>query len=375
MQVSNGMADQSLNFKQTVSPNVVQRTVLVGRVKMAQAIKMPESEWAKLLSEVEHDPLFHELIDARAEGKRIIKFKRFARTGLAGQFYDSQDADVAGGTGDLPETLLDQKKHLLKLIEKIGQENFEKYFLYREESDTSDHIAKICNVTLEEARQVQDFVVDMAVQAEFYHPSKLQASDKVKPTVVGRIVRNADNTFTIAYFSPHLARGLYDIDRNALRRWQKNKKLDRDSAARLRKYVGLLELSNLKQGAFWRVIDHLLKAQITYFETQDMAKMAPVSLRKVAAKLEFAPSTLSRVLSNKSVLLPWDREILLLDLMPGQRRIVLEILDKLRNEGARQMTDMALSKLIEEKFQVKISRRTVTACRHVLDAPPKANAA
>ncbi len=369
------MAEPNLNFKQNVSPNVVQRTVLVGRVKMAQAIKMPESEWAKLLSEVEHDPLFQELVDARAEGKRIIKFKRFARTGLSGQFYDSQDMDVADGSGVSPETLLEKKKHLLKLIEKIGQENFEKYFLYREESESAENIASICNVTAEEAKQVQDFVVDMSVQSEFYHPSKLQASDMVKPTVVGRIIQNTDGTFSIAYYSPHLARGLYDIDRDALRRWQKNKKLDRPSAARLRKYVGLLELSNLKQGAFWRVIDHLLKAQKEYFETQDITKMAPVSLRKVAAKLEFAPSTLSRVLSHKSVLLPWDREVLLLDLMPGQRRVVLEILDKLRHEGAADKTDMAISKLIEEKYQVKISRRTVTACRHVLDAPPQANAA
>lgn len=369
------MADPNLNFKQNVSPNVVQRTVLVGRVKMAQAIKMPEPEWAKLLSEVERDPLFHELVDARAEGKRIIRFKRFARTGLAGQFYNEQDADVAGGSGISPEALLDQKKHLLKLIEKIGQTNFEKYFLYREESETAERIAEICNVTLDEAKQVQDFVVDMGVQAEFHHPSKLQGTEKVRPNVIGRIVSNEDGTFSIAYFSPHLARGLYDIDRDALRRWQKGKKLDRASSARLRKYIGLLELSNLKQGAFWRVIDHLLKAQKTYFETQDITKMAPVSLRKVAAKLEFAPSTLSRVLSAKSVILPWDREVLLLDLMPGQRRVVLEIMDKLRHEGAANMTDMALSKLIEDKFQVKISRRTVNACRHVLDAPPRAHAA
>ena len=369
------MADPKLSLKQTVSPNVVQRTVMVGRVKMAHAIKMPESEWAKLLSEVEHDPLFQELIDARAEGKRIIKFKRFARTGLAGQFYDSQDADVAGGGGESPEVLLEKKQHLLKLIEKIGQENFETYFLYREESETPDRIAEICGVTLEEARQVQDFVVDMSVQSEFYHPSKLQGTDMVKPTVVGRIVRNTDGTFTMAYFSPHLARGLYDIDRDALRRWQKSKKMDRSSASRLRKYVGLLELSNLKQGAFWRVIDHLLKAQKDYFENQDPTKMAPVSLRKVAALLQFAPSTLSRVLSSKSVLLPWDREVLLLDLMPGQRRVVLHILEKLRNEGGLKMTDLALSRLIEEKYKVKISRRTVTSCRHVLDTPPTAQAA
>lgn len=360
------MADPNLHIRQNVSPQMMQRTVLVGRVKMAQAIKLPESEWAKMLSEVEKDPLFRELVNARMEGRRIIKFKRFSNTGLAGQFYDSQDADVAGGTGESPETLLDQKKHVRSLIEKIGQENFEKFFLYREESGSSENIAAACGITLGEAQEIQDFIVDMSVQAEFYHPSGLQGSDLVKPTVVGRIIRNEDKTFSISFFSPHLARGMYEIDRDALRRWQKNKKLDRQAAARLRKYIGVLELSNLKQGSFWRVIDHLLKAQSEYLETGDITKMAPVSLRKVAAKLQFAPSTISRVLSSKSVILPWDREVLLIQLMPGQRKIILQVLEKLRTEGVADITDLALSREIETRFHMKISRRTVTACRHVL---------
>src|SRR5258708_38717053 len=109
------MADQTLHLRQTVSPTVLQGTVRVGGVKMAKAIKLPESEWAKLISEVEKDPLFQELVNARAEGKRIIRFKRFSNTGLAGQFYESQDMDVVGGSGVSPEALLDQKKHMLAL--------------------------------------------------------------------------------------------------------------------------------------------------------------------------------------------------------------------------------------------------------------------
>jgi len=374
LHVCTGMADPNLNFRQTVNPNLIQRTVLVGRVKMAQAIKMPETEWAKLLSEVEKDPLFHELVNARAEGRRIIRFKRFSNTGLSSQFYDAQDADVAGGTGHSPEALLDQKKHLQKLIEKIGQKNFEKFFLYREESHSVDKIAADCGISLDEANQVQDFIVDMSVQAEFYHPSGMESTDAVRPNVIGRIIQNDDKTFSIAFFSPHLARGLYEIDRDALRRWQKGKKLDRPSAARLRKYVGILELSNLKQGSFWRVIDHLLKVQKDYLATGDITKMAPVSLRKVAAKLQFAPSTISRVLSSKSVMLPWDREELLIHLMPGQRKIILQVLEKMQSENKAPMTDLALSHEMDSKFNIKISRRTVTACRHILDAQKKKNA-
>jgi DNA-directed RNA polymerase specialized sigma54-like protein len=280
-----------------------------------------------------------------------------------------QEVDVIGGGGVSPETLLDQKKHLLKLIEKVGQENFEKHFLFREESDTTENIATLCGISLEEVKQIQEFILDMSVQSEFYHPSHLADSNtNVKPTLVGRIVENNDKTFSISFFSPHLARGMYTIDYDALRRWQKEKHLDRPAAARLRKFMGLLEISNLRQGAFWRVIDYVLKAQKDYFATKDETKMAPVSLRKVAKHLQFAPSTISRVMALKSVLLPWDHEVMLLHLMPGQRKVVLSILEKIsaKDSGAHA-TDMALSKRIEQDFNVKVSRRTITACRHVLN--------
>lgn len=361
------MADMNLNLNQSVRPQVSQRTVLVGRVKMAQAIKMPESEWAKILGDIERDPLFQELLDAKADGRMIVRYKRFGHTKISGQFYEMQDVDVAGSSGGIStEALLEQKKHLLALIQKVGQERFERYFLYREEGDTLEAIAQACTIGKEEARQLQDFVIDMSVQAEFYHPSALQKPNFVKPTLVGRIIRNDDGTFSISYFSPHLARGMYEIDRNALRRWQKARKLDRTSASRLKKFVGLLELSNMKQGAFWRVIDLLLKMHKTYFETRDPSKLAAISLRKVAQKLQFAPSTISRVMSNKSVLLPWDREVMLADLMPGQRRVVLNILEKILSDG-RNATDQVLAKQVEEQFQVKVSRRTITACRHLIE--------
>lgn len=362
------MAEMNLNFHQTLNPKVLQRAVLVGRVKIAQAIRMSETEWAKILSEVERDPLFQELISARMEGRRIIRFKRFGRTGLSSQFYDNQDVNVAGNSGSSLESLLEQRRSLLQLIEKLGREKFEKFFLYRESGNSLEEISNECRISIEEARQLEDFVLDVSVQSEFFHPSALESANSLKPTLVGRIVKNEDKTYSIAFFSPHLARGMYEIDHSTLRRWQKNKRLDRPSAARLRRYIGLLELSNLKQGAFWRVIDYLLQVQKDYLDTRDVAKMAPVSLRKVAARLQFAPSTISRVLAFKSVLLPWEREILLTHLMPGQRRVVLSIMEKMiKSSQQKHQTDSQIAKKIAQTYGVQVSRRTITACRHVLD--------
>jgi len=360
------VADPSINVKQTVSAKMTQRTLLLGRVKMAQAIQMSESDWAKTLSEVEKDPLFMDMLGAMSGGQRIIKFKRFGRTELSGQFYEMQDANVVGGSDVSAERLIEQKKHLLNQIRKIGQENFEKYFLFREDGSTPENISKICDISLKQVRELQDFVLDMSVQAEFYHPSSIQEHNIPRPTLIGKIIENSDGTYSISFFSPHLARGLYEINHTALKRWQKDKHLDRSQASKLRRYIGLLELSNLKQGAFWRVIDFLLRVQIPYYKTRDERKLAAVSLREVARQLEFAPSTISRVIHAKSVLLPWDHEVSLAYLMPGQRKVVLQILDGYLDHQKGKATDAQLAKKIEDEYGIKVSRRTVTACRHII---------
>jgi DNA-directed RNA polymerase specialized sigma54-like protein len=127
----------------------------------------------------------------------------------------------------------------------------------------------------------------------------------------------------------------------------------------------------MKQGALWRVLDYILKVQKNFLDSEDPAKMAPISLRKVAREVQFSPSTISRVMSTKSLLLPWDREALITYLMPGQRNVVLEILDKMLADSKHHVTDASLAKQVEEAFGVKVSRRTITACRHVLDSKHK----
>ena len=72
----------------------------------------------------------------------------------------------------------------------------------------------------------------------------------------------------MSFFSPHLARGKYEINQAALKEWQKEKHLDRARSSRLRKFIGILELCNLKQGAFLSTIDYLLSAQKEYLETR-----------------------------------------------------------------------------------------------------------
>lgn len=369
------MADLNINLKQSLNPKMVQKTALVGRVKMAQAIHMPESEWAKILSDIEKDPLIRELFLTRSTdtNSRIVSYRRFGRASLSAQFYDNQDINVVGGSAESPETLLDRKRHLLGAIQKIGQDKFEKFFLYREEGLSIEDISQQCGMTHAQVLELQDFVLEMSVNSEFYFPSSIDGSMSVKPTLVGRIIKNDDGTYAMSFYSPHLARGRYEVNLPELKKWWKQKQLGKEDIAKLRKFVNLLDLCNIKQGAFISAIDYLLTAQKEYFDTQDISKMAPLSLRQVARILRFAPSTISRVMATKSVLLPWGHEVLLLHLMPGKRKVVLNILEKMLVEQTGSVTDSLFARRIAESFGIKVSRRTITTCRHQIQKRSKSH--
>jgi hypothetical protein len=326
-----------------MKPNAAgQRTALVGRVKMAKAMEMSETEWAKALAAVESDPLFHELAHP-AEGAPIIRTKRLGNTRLSDAFYDQAaepaDADAAA-----------HKRRLLELAGRMGRETFERFLIHREEQMAGD-----------EASQARAAILTVSAQTELFHPSTASAN------VLGQICASGDGSYHLSFFSPHLARGLYEIDRARLKEWQAQRGLTRDAAARLRRLLGVMELANMKTGAFWRVAERLLQLNRAYFDSQDEARMAPVSLRKLADQLDFAPSTVSRVVSGKSVLLPWGREVLVSDLMPGQRRVVLAILGKILPAMSAE-TDMTVARRLKDEHGVSVSRRTVTACRHVLQS-------
>lgn len=360
------MADIKLNLQQFLSPKLVQRAMLISRVRLAQAIEMPETEWAKAIQDIEKDPLVRELFEARINGAPIISYKRFGKTNLSNQFYDDQDVNVIGGGGETPEALLSKKRHLLEIIQKIGQNNFERFFLYRNESTPAADIAGACGLSHDQVAEVQDFVLEMSVNAEFYFPSRLLSEESVKPTLTGQIVKKDDGAFEMAFYSPHLARGRYEIHAAELKAWFSQKDLPREDQSRLKKLINILELCNLKQNAFFNVLDYLLSSQKAYLDSKDPTNLSPLSLRQVARILHFSPSTICRVIAIKSVLLPWGEEVFISHLMPGKRKVVLAALEKILLDAKKPMKDHELMKAVADNYGIKVSRRTITTCRHVL---------
>ncbi len=333
-----------------------QRTALVGRVKMAKAMEMSEPDWAKALSTLEKDPLFLELTRP-ADGNPIVRYKRFGHSRLADGFYDAPSPIHEVSEAEMFE----KRRQLLEMASRMGHDAFERAVVLHEGTMTPDVIV------------ADDLLSAVSTSIDKIHHSSLSDTEPVN--VLGKVAAIESGAFAVSFYFPHLVRGLFEIDRPRLKEWQSGRGLGKEDASRLRRLVGLMELSNMKQGAFWRVLERLMVLNRDYFETRDPSRMAPVSLRKLADQLDFAPSTVSRVVSGKSLILPWGQEAAISDLMPGQRRVVLSILEKVLPDMPRA-TDLAIARRLKESHGVTVSRRTVTACRHIIEgSAPQANAA
>src|SRR5947207_9402138 len=121
-------------------------------------------------ADIEKDPFMHKLMHPRDPKQRIISKKRFPNARLSSSFYELDERVLGSPQSVDVQTLLSKHKGLVSLIQKIGRERFEKHFLYREGPEDLETIARECEVTLEEAEEIQTLLLDLSIQSEFFHP-------------------------------------------------------------------------------------------------------------------------------------------------------------------------------------------------------------
>src|ERR1019366_536223 len=96
-----------------------QRPALLGRLRMADWIEMPEREFAKEVETIEKDPLFKRLFFGSDNAPGVIRRQRWPRGHLTGSFYEINDQVTAGGERVRVEETLGEKASLLPKIRKI----------------------------------------------------------------------------------------------------------------------------------------------------------------------------------------------------------------------------------------------------------------
>lgn len=354
-------AQPNLNMRLKAS----QRLALLGRLRMAEWIEMPEREFARQVEEIEKDPLFQKLFYPGDQAGGVVRRQRWPGGRMSSGFYELNEAVAAGGDRVKVEEALGERAALLPKIQKMGRQAFERYFLYSEEGVSLPDIAERTGLSLVDVRAIHDMLLEIGAQEEFSLPNR-DASMSRAYSCLARLSLEEGGEPVYEFFSPHWARGMYQIRYDLLEDWKQGDRLSGDEKRRLRHLLKRLEIVNLRQNTLFRIIESLTKLQAEFLRSRKDDRKRPISLRMLARRLDLAPSTVSRALSGRSVRMPWGVETPLISLLPGRRNVLREVVGKWLEEPDLHSTDAQLVERLRQEYGIQVSRRTVNAVRNEL---------
>jgi RNA polymerase sigma-54 factor len=350
-------------MEQTQSQQMRQETSQVLRMEQANLLDIPEDEFQKLIVEIEKNPLFQRLY----QKEKLIRHQRFPRTDIASSFYGLKEEIVADkGSADV-ESLLLNKEHIVRQIQRLGLEKFKRYFLFPASGMTVEEISKDCQLDVSEVQKINSLIDELSVLSEFYHPSAI-SSEAIHYYNVATIEKD-EQGFIIGYSSAPLARGQYSIDYNRFEELKASRAFSEAEVKEARKLFKKLELINSRKNTITQILQHIIDKQALYLESGDLKTLLPLSQQELAKTIGLAPSSVSRAIRGKSIGTPWNEEIALKQFFPRPKRFKKELLKKLLETEEGLLSDEAIRVRLREKFGVAISRRSVANLRKELKIP------
>jgi len=355
----------NMEIEQTQYLQARQEFKLLIRLEQASLLEMPEEEFNKLIIEAEGSPLFKKLY----RRERIIRYQRYPRTDISPRFYQLNE-EIAAGTGTLDiESLLSGKEDIVRQIQKIGLENFKRYFLYPEPGVSVEEFAQECNLELSEVEEINSLINEFSIMNEFYNPSALSSEHAIHYSKVASIERGAEG-FIIGYLSPSYARGRYSIDYEKFEELRGSGAISGAEVKEIRQLIKRLELINSRKDTITRILQGVVEKQAPYFESGNSKAVLPFSQKELAERIGLVPSSISRAISGKSLETPWGEEKALKDFFPRPRIFRRELVRQLLETGEEFPSDEAIKVKLEQTFGVSISRRSIADLRKELKFPP-----
>ena len=353
----------TLRMVQTQSLQMRQELRQFLRMEQANLLEMPEDEFQRLIAEIERNPLFQRLY----QKEKLICRQRFPRTDISSGFYELKEEIIAGkGSLDVESLLLD-KEHIVRQIQRLGLEKFKQYFLFSESGMTAEEIARECDMAVSEVQKINSLIDEFSILSEFYNPSAL-SSEAIHYSKVA-IVEKSREGFVIGYFSPSFARGRYSIDYERFEQLKAGDILSETEIKQAKQLFRKLELINSRKDTLTQILQNIIDKQALYLESGELRALLPFSQKELAKKIGLAPSSVSRAIRGRSIATPWGEEIPLKHFFPRPRRFRKELLRQLLETEEGLLSDEAIKVKLEEKFGVAIPRRSVANLRKELKIP------
>jgi hypothetical protein len=335
-------------FKFTASTGARTSAALLGALKMAHMAGMSEEEFSKLLQEMEGGRVFQLL---KASG--AINLSEFPSARYAARQYAGYGLKLSGG--DLPE-LADGNGDLVGLIQGVGQEKFEACFL--KDAVMSDvERAEECDISVADAERLRDFVNRAFIQSEFESAVEAPAA-KVFSAVAGIEVKDGEPL--LAFFHREIWKGRYKVDSEKLAQLLPG--LDPAEQNRVERLLRKVEFADKRKTTLYRTLEILISVQAEYLTSGDPSRRRPLSQKTLAKNLEVDASVINRLVSNKSVQLPWGMEAPISVLLPSSKAVNL---DRLYTIAAAkpELSDEGLRTELQSRHGVALSRRSVAQYR------------
>ena len=341
-----------LNFSHKATASSKTAAVLQGRMKLGGLFAMSEEEFEKLLASVEGSERFTLLKKTGVLSVTEFSKARFNARNFAGYGLRME----AGG---LPE-LVDGNCDYARLIQGIGREKFEALFLKNETLSDAER-AEECAISVEDSKKIREFLNRIFIQAEFENPAGGSPPSVVYSAVAGVKIENGKPV--LGFFNREVWKSRYVVNEKKLAMYISG--VPQKEAAAARELLKRVEFLEQRKTTLYAALEKLIKAQADYLLTGEPAKRRPYTQLALAQELCVHASVINRLVSNKSVQLPWGMEAPMAELLPSEKKINREKLYNLMIENPKA-TDVELARLLERACGKRISRRSVNQYRREL---------
>ncbi|OGR58571.1 MAG: hypothetical protein A2X34_05830 [Elusimicrobia bacterium GWC2_51_8] len=333
-------------------------------IQVSQTLEMKEPDYESLVSRTERNIWFIKLSRFR-HGLPVIRRIPWPHTRLASVYFQETE-HVSSNTGLLASFLGEHHK-ILGWIRELGRGNFERYFLNPAGQEDPVRIVKALGITSRRVKTIQDFMKSFSFYGE-------ESAARTSPPVQGgypvaRVEIDRGKPW-LSWLIPHYAKGKYHINYEALKIFRRDGKFTREEWRDISGLLIQLEKINRKQTAMAAVLEFILRFHKVWFLRGPLKELKPVTQRLAAGRLALAPSTLSRLCRNRTLITPWGEETRLEQFFPSRKTWLFNRLRRLIVKRP-DISSALIQKELADRFKADVSRRLINLYRRQINLEKK----
>jgi len=358
----------------------VLRQKQIGRMKLGQLFSLPESKFRKLIKELENTSLFRQLIDKW----KVISYRKFSGVRPLSSVELKEETIFSSDNFDLEE-LLHQNPKTVPLLQKIGQLTGKSRFNELLHGGLSiGEIEHECRLTPEESEIFKDFLNRFELE-KLTSGGPLSSSSESSPSPIARtfkiasIEREGDKLAIYPYLKEdYLVKGRYSIDYRRYEELYQKRNLPLEELNRISKIFKMLNLVNRRTTTIYQIIHHIKEAQSDYLHSGDIGRLRALTRRELARRIGVHPSSITRVMANKSIGTPQKEELPLKFFFPSQKEISKSYLQDIIDQEKvlleihtlyHPYSDELIKDKLYQNYHISVSRRAVAKYRKELNIP------